>query len=139
MLVSLKQTEIIAALKQYIASQGINLTDKIVDMAFTAGRRESGISVEISIEERNGVPNLPDRVANGDADEGQDVAQDTASLKTTLSLVGSEAAAQHVTEPEEPKDLPVAEAEAAPEGVSDTPSESAPADEPKVKTHSLFS
>jgi len=48
---NLKQTEIIAALKRYIAGQGISLQGKSVDMAFTAGRKEAGISVEISIED----------------------------------------------------------------------------------------
>ena len=51
MQINLKQTEIIAALKQYIASQGISIQGKSVDMAFTAGRKEAGISVEISIED----------------------------------------------------------------------------------------
>ena len=51
MQVQLKQAEIIAALKQYIAGQGISLQGKAVEMAFTAGRKEAGISVEISIED----------------------------------------------------------------------------------------
>lgn len=51
MQINLKQTEIIAALKQYIAGQGISLQGKSVNMAFTAGRKEAGISVEISIED----------------------------------------------------------------------------------------
>lgn len=51
MQVNLKQAEIISALKMYVASQGINLVGKDVEMVFTAGRKESGISVEITIEE----------------------------------------------------------------------------------------
>lgn len=51
MQVNLKQAEIISALKMYVASQGINLAGKDVEMVFTAGRKESGISVEITIEE----------------------------------------------------------------------------------------
>ena len=51
MQINLKQTEIIAALKQYIADQGISLQGKSVEMFFTAGRKEAGISVEISIED----------------------------------------------------------------------------------------
>lgn len=51
MQINLKQTEIITALKQYIAGQGISLQGKSVEMAFTAGRKEAGISVEISIED----------------------------------------------------------------------------------------
>lgn len=51
MQINLKQTEIEAALKGYIAKQGINLKDKEVSISFTAGRKESGISAEVTIEE----------------------------------------------------------------------------------------
>ena len=51
MQVHLKQSEIVTALKQYISGEGISLQGKTVDMTFTAGRKESGISVEISIED----------------------------------------------------------------------------------------
>lgn len=63
MQINLKQTEIITALKQYIAGQGISLQGKYVEMAFTAGRKEAGISVEISIEDIS-VPDfgLPEEV-----------------------------------------------------------------------------
>ena len=47
----LKQTEIVAALTSYIAGQGINLTNKTVNVVFTAGRKDSGITVAISIED----------------------------------------------------------------------------------------
>ena len=52
MQVQLKQSEIEAALKGYIAQQGINLTNKTVTCNFTAGRKDSGISVELEIEEQ---------------------------------------------------------------------------------------
>lgn len=52
MQVQLKQSEIEAALKSYIAQQGINLTNKTVTCTFTAGRKDSGISVELEIEEQ---------------------------------------------------------------------------------------
>jgi len=51
MQIQLKQTEIVTALKQYIHNQGINLTGKEVTIAFTAGRKESGISAELTIED----------------------------------------------------------------------------------------
>lgn len=51
MQIQLKQAEIIAAIKGYISSQGINLTGKDVTIAFTAGRKESGLTADISIEE----------------------------------------------------------------------------------------
>ena len=51
MLIQLRQTEIIAALTMYIRNQGINLNGKTVDVTFTAGRKESGISADIDIND----------------------------------------------------------------------------------------
>lgn len=51
MQINLKQVEIERALKNYIAQQGIDLYGKLIALSFTAGRKESGISVDISIEE----------------------------------------------------------------------------------------
>ena len=51
MQIHLKQPDIEAAIKLYIAKQGINLVDKTTELVFTAGRKNSGISVEISIED----------------------------------------------------------------------------------------
>ena len=55
MQIQLKQTEIIAALKQYITSQGINLVGKEVTISFTAGRKESGVTADLVIED-TGIP-----------------------------------------------------------------------------------
>ena len=52
MQIHLKQNEIEAALKLFVSQQGINLANKTITMEFTAGRKESGISVEMSIEEK---------------------------------------------------------------------------------------
>lgn len=52
MQVQLKQSEIEAALKGYLAQQGINLTNKTITCVFTAGRKDSGVSVELEIEEQ---------------------------------------------------------------------------------------
>ena len=49
MQIILKQRHIEAALKQYIAAEGINLTGKNVTVEFTAGRKETGLSAEIDI------------------------------------------------------------------------------------------
>lgn len=57
MQVQLKQSEIEAALKGYIAQQGINLTNKSITCTFTAGRKDSGISVELEIEDQPITPN----------------------------------------------------------------------------------
>lgn len=76
MQVQLKQTEIITALKQYISGQGISLQGKTVDMAFTAGRKESGITVEISIDDA-GIPDFFNGV-------GEDTEQVPAASPLTL-------------------------------------------------------
>jgi hypothetical protein len=51
MIVNLKQHEIETALRQYIAQQGININSKSVTVSFTAGRKETGISAELDIED----------------------------------------------------------------------------------------
>ena len=51
MQIQLKQTEIVIALKQYITQQGIDLTGKEVSITFTAGRKESGISADLAIDD----------------------------------------------------------------------------------------
>lgn len=51
MLITLKQKEIEAALSLYINSRGISLLDKSVEIAFTAGRGQTGISAEVDIED----------------------------------------------------------------------------------------
>jgi len=53
MQIQLKQLEIVAALKMFINSQGINLTGKTVEIAFTSGRKDNGLSAEITIEDAN--------------------------------------------------------------------------------------
>ncbi len=52
MQIQLKQVEIIAALRQYVQAKGINLDGKTVDIAFTAGRKEGGLTADISIEDQ---------------------------------------------------------------------------------------
>ena len=51
MQINLKQPEIEAALKGYITKQGISLEGKTITVAFTAGRKNSGVSAEVNIEE----------------------------------------------------------------------------------------
>ena len=51
MQINFNQTEIEQALKNYINEQGIGLYGKIVTLAFTAGRKAAGLSVEVNIEE----------------------------------------------------------------------------------------
>jgi len=58
MQIQLKQLEIVEALKQYIAKQGLNLSNKTVDVSFTAGRSGAGLTADISIEESDDMPPL---------------------------------------------------------------------------------
>ena len=51
MKLNLKQDEITAAITMYLAEQGIRVHNKTIDMAFTAGRKGSGLSVEVNIED----------------------------------------------------------------------------------------
>lgn len=51
MQIQLKQAEIEAALRQYISQHGINLTGKTVEITFTSGRKDNGLSAELIIED----------------------------------------------------------------------------------------
>ena len=51
MQVQLRQVEIKEALKQYLSQKGIDLASKMVEITFTAGRKETGLSADISIED----------------------------------------------------------------------------------------
>lgn len=47
--IRLKESEIRSAVQQYIATQGINLTGKAIDIKFIATRGDAGITAEIDI------------------------------------------------------------------------------------------
>lgn len=85
MQIQLKQTEIITALKQYIHNQGINLTGKEVTITFTAGRKESGVSADLTIEEAS-IPGF--------------IESDEPSAPVTLSVVPTIDPASSAEEPE---------------------------------------
>lgn len=63
MQIQLKQTEIEHAIKAFISQQGINLSGKSVEIAFTSGRKDNGLSADISIEDA-AIPGFTD--ADGD-------------------------------------------------------------------------
>lgn len=72
MQINLRQPEIEKALRDYIREQGINLYGKEVFISFTAGRKDTGLSVELNIEDID-VPPPPDSNA--------EIALDTAQAK----------------------------------------------------------
>lgn len=51
MQIQLKQNEIVAALTGYLAQQGIAVANKKIDISFTAGRKNAGLTADVSIED----------------------------------------------------------------------------------------
>ncbi len=118
MQINLKQPEIEQALRAYIMAQGISLHGKDLTISFTAGRRESGISAEISIDDVE----IP-----GYTNDMPTTAPTKAAPVLTLTTAASEA--EESSAPEEPVGTEPDEVPAA--------AEEAPAAEPKA-TVSLF-
>lgn len=59
MQINLRQPEIEKALRDYIREQGINLYGKEVFISFTAGRKDTGLSAELNIEDIDVPPPIP--------------------------------------------------------------------------------
>lgn len=59
MQINLRQPEIEKALRDYIREQGINLYGKEVFISFTAGRKDTGLSAELNIEDIDVSPQAP--------------------------------------------------------------------------------
>ena len=108
MQITFKQAEIITALKQYITNQGIYLAGKTVDITFTAGRKEAGLSADIFIEDSD----LPEFVSSETKEEPTNVA--------VLKVVHAD---------------PVVNEETA---AVEEPAAEAQAESPVIKTTSLF-
>lgn len=54
MLIQLKQREIEQALQMYVSSQGISLAGKTVEINFTSGRKDNGMTADIDIQDTVG-------------------------------------------------------------------------------------
>ena len=106
MIINLKQTEIELALRAYVVAQGISLHGKDLSISFTAGRRESGISAEISIDDVE-IPGYTNTVA----EEVEVNKAPAISLAPTVATVTPVEESQPVPQEEAPEDAaPVAEA-----------------------------
>ncbi len=106
MQIQLKQVEIVEALKAHITKQGFSLVGKTVDISFTAGRKDAGLSADISIEDAE----LPDLIS--DAEEGTAAKP---ALSVVKPLVNKEEAAAPVAATAEAKvDAPDTSSEKAP-------------------------
>ena len=100
MKIQLKQVEIVSALKQYLVSQGFNLSGKTVEIGFTAGRKEGGMTADISIEDVSGaIPGFTDTDAEPE------------TTKPTLSVIQGDKAEEKAADPQ-PEPEPEAEASA---------------------------
>lgn len=91
MQINLKQTEIVKALRDYISNKGISLTGKTVACVFTAGRKDSGISVEIAIEDQE-IPGYTDGSPEDPPEtqpEATPVAESKAMIKTLPAAVAA--------------------------------------------------
>ncbi len=118
----LKQHEITAAITMYLADQGIRVANKNIDVSFTAGRKNSGLSADVSIEDAiNPAPTIEEVLAY----------ETTAGIRPDLVICDdTEAQKAEVTEVQE-SDFP----NAATELLS-----TMPVDIPvPIKTSSLFS
>ena len=51
MQIQLNQSEIVTALKDYVTKQGISLQGRSVEIVFTSGRKENGISADLCISD----------------------------------------------------------------------------------------
>ena len=96
MQIQLKQTEIVIALKDYITKKGIDLAGKSVDIAFTASRKDAGLTADLSIDDL-GIPKYS---------EESDHAHATAAVVSLVKTPAPEAvlavAAEVTTEVREP-------------------------------------
>lgn len=113
MQIQLKQVEIIAALKAYITGKGFDLVGKTTDISFTAGRKDAGLTADISIEDTQ-IPGTETADASEDKATGN-----TSVVQPALAMVhkvkAAEVAVAAIATPatEAARAAPVAEAGAA--------------------------
>lgn len=104
MQIQFKQAEIVAALKQYIASQGINVSGKTVDIAFSATRGAAGIIADVTIEDAS-IPGFSDSAVEDNAKPALTVVQPvTAAIATPATeAAAAEPMAKAQVEASEPE------------------------------------
>lgn len=90
MRIHLIQEEIVAALKQYISDKGIDLSAKDVSITFTAGRKNTGLSADMQIENVE----IPGYGSN----DGEDEIGDELPTKPALAAVPTKKADEAVEE-----------------------------------------
>ena len=92
MRIQLNQSELEKAVVAYISSQGVDISNKSVDVDFTAGRGQNGITVDVDINEP-GTPSLTMQVSTHSepAFSEENVPEDNSEEEETpaASLFGS--------------------------------------------------
>lgn len=102
---NLKQTEIEAALRQYVSNQGFDLAGRAVTIAFTSGRTPAGLSALIDIGDvtevpKSNPPSLNARSAELRTSDVQLGAVATAQTATPVHIPGGDL--DEAVEPDEP-------------------------------------
>lgn len=52
--IQLNQAEIVSAIRQYVEQQGISMRNKTLEVDFTSGRKENGLTASLTITEAVG-------------------------------------------------------------------------------------
>ena len=97
MKLSLQQNEIQAALRDYVANQGITTQGKDVTFDFTMGRKGTGLTVEVTITAPVAKVTVPTAITGNSAsavvvDEFEDVTESSTTspgYSTTAPVTGS--------------------------------------------------
>lgn len=99
MQISLKQQEVTAAVRAYIAAQGISLEGKEFSVKYTAGRGDTGLSAEVEILNRD-MPDLVDDEASA-AVASRAIAAAASGKANPLKAVKTDKATVEVKAPEQ--------------------------------------
>jgi hypothetical protein len=130
--IKLNQAEIIEAIEQYVGKQGISLANKHLGVVFTAGRKESGLSADLTITDAE-IPGFTSAAPVAIATASVATVETEAAKATPVAeaQVGATAASAAVVEAD-----PAAETEVP--AVAEAEVETAGAEEVKPATTSLF-
>ena len=129
MQITLKQSEIEIAVTDFISKMGINLTGKAVEVSFTAGRKEDGLSASLDITEVLASAPTLGTVAYPVAAPVEVPAQPVSVKRSVNPVVSIVQAAPEVVA-EEVVEVVTEPAKESPEPVAD--------EAPKAKVNSLF-
>lgn len=92
MQITLLQPEIEQALQDYVSQQGINLNGQTVTVVFTAGRKKSGISAELSIYNAASTTPLPTQIEiefNAETTDEEEPEEEVAEVVIPVQAVTS--------------------------------------------------